>query len=197
MTASLLIAAIVLAAILLLTFLARRLSRRTKPSGLANATILLIRHSEKPASGRELNQAGRTRAQAYARYFTPFRFSGQSLNLDTLIAGADSERSMRPRLTLEPLSHTTGLPIDSSFPTTNSRALAKALRKIRYGSAILICWRHNQMASLLTALGADADQLLPSGKWPTEVYDWVILLRYNATGQLTTQQRIQQPNPIP
>ena len=99
MPASLPIAVLVLAAILLAAFLLRRASHQAKPSGLANTTILLIRHSEKPHSGRVLNQAGRTRAHAYARYFTPFQYRNQSLVIDTLIAGADSKRSIRPRLT--------------------------------------------------------------------------------------------------
>jgi hypothetical protein len=197
MLASLLIAALVLAALLLAALLLRRASRQSKTSGLANTTVLLIRHSEKPGTGRVLNQAGRTRAHAYARYFAPFQHSNQSLTIDTLIAGADSKRSIRPRLTLEPLSRATGIPIDATFTTNDTPALARALRKTSHGNTILICWRHNQISILLTALAADPNQLLPSGKWPTEVYDWVILLQYDASGRLTIQQRIQQPDPLP
>ena len=190
------IAALVLAAILIAAYLLRR-TRKHRPTRLANTTLLIIRHSEKPATGRLLNQAGRTRAHAYARYFLPFQPGDQSLTIDTLIAAADSKRSMRPRLTLEPLSRATGLPINASFSTQNSPALAKHLRKENRGNAVLICWRHNQIPILLTALGVDPIELLPSGKWPTETYDWVILLHYDARGKLAIHQRIDQPNPLP
>jgi hypothetical protein len=50
------------------------------------------------------------------------------------------------------------------------------------------------MADLLRALGADPSQVLPSGKWPPNVYDWVLMLQYDSKGKLTTQQQIQQPN---
>jgi hypothetical protein len=182
------------AAFLIVQYFRARFHQRRPDNQLANTTILIVRHSEKPASGRVLNQQGRTRAHAYAHYFAPFQHANQTLSIDTLIAGADSKRSIRPRLTLEPLSHATGLPIDATFSTNDTPALAKSLRKTSHGKAILICWRHNQIPILLDALGANTSQLLPNSKWPTEIYDWVILLRYNAQGELATQQRIQQPD---
>jgi hypothetical protein len=182
----------------ILAYLLRRVAKR-RASRLANTTILIIRHSEKPVSGRVLNREGRARAHAYAHYFAPFQHAGQSLELDILIAGADSKRSIRPRLTLEPLSRATGLPIDATHSTNDSPALAKFLRKTSHGKAILICWRHNQIPILLAALGADPSHLLPAAKWPTEVYDWVILLQYDAQGKPSLQQHIHQPDhsPIP
>ena len=39
-------------------------------------------------------------------------------------------------------------------------------------------------AALLRALGANPDSLLPHGKWPDSVYDWVILLSYDKNGSL-------------
>ena len=180
-------------AFLVIQYFRTRFRQRRPQNQLANTTILIIRHSEKPTSGRVLNQQGRTRAHAYAHYFAPFQHAAQSFTIDTLIAGADSKRSIRPHLTLEPLSRATGIPIDASHSTNDTPALAKFLRKSNRGKAILICWRHNQIPILLTALGADISQLLPESKWPAGTYDWVILLRYEARGELTLQQRIHQP----
>ena len=39
---------------------------------LKNATILIIRHAEKPATGPELTPTGNQRAAAYAQYFHEF-----------------------------------------------------------------------------------------------------------------------------
>jgi len=49
---------------------------------------------------------------------------------------------------------------------------------------ILICWRHGNIPALLRALGAKPGDLLPRGKWPNSVYDWVILLSYDHDGRL-------------
>src|SRR5437870_2950563 len=82
-----------------------------KTSGLCDATILIIRHAEKPDSGPGLTPAGHERAEAYVQYFKTFTLDSKPLKLDALFAAADSEKSHRPRLTLEPLSKALGLKI--------------------------------------------------------------------------------------
>ena len=42
------------------------------------------------------------------------------------------------------------------------------------------------------ALGAGSGQLFPKGKWPDEVYDWVIQLRYDSAGHLVEAKRIKE-----
>jgi broad specificity phosphatase PhoE len=78
---------------------------------LANNTVLIVRHAEKPESGTGLTPLGEARARLYAKYFEPFQEDGLSIPVDCLYAGADSKNSIRPRLTLEPLSKATGLPL--------------------------------------------------------------------------------------
>jgi hypothetical protein len=58
---------------------------------------------------------------------------------------------------------------------------------------ILIAWHHGMIPALLTALGADTNALVPGGKWPPDTYDWVIALRYDGGGKLTSSQRIVEP----
>src|SRR4051812_6839108 len=82
-------------------------SREDDP--LSNATILIIRHAEKPEHGTGLSPEGEARAQAYARYFQSFRVKAEPLRLDYLVAADDSEHSQRSRLTLEPLAGAIGL----------------------------------------------------------------------------------------
>jgi len=44
--------------------------KTNQPSAMpANATIYLIRHAEKPPSGKGLSPAGQARANAYVQYF--------------------------------------------------------------------------------------------------------------------------------
>jgi len=121
---------------------------------LANNVVLLIRHSEKPLSGNGLSPQGEVRASLYADYFRPFRDTVAPMHIDSLFAGADSKNSMRPRLTLEPLSKAANLPIDSSIGSNEPAALVAELRSHAHGLHPLIAWRHGELPALLEAFGA-------------------------------------------
>ncbi len=167
-------------------------------SYLANSTVLVIRHAEKaPDSGSSLTPLGFARAEKYARYFHPFEINGKAILIDALYAGSDSTESIRPRLTLEPLSRATGLPLNTQFSTNEPEQLARALSEKPHGEHVLIAWRHKKIPSLLKALGADTAALLPEGLWPDSVYNWVILLHFGATGHVDEQELIHEPDPLP
>lgn len=172
-------------------------SAQAQDAPLANATVLVVRHAEKPASGTGLTAEGSARANKYAQYFHPFHADGTTVAINALYAGADSADSVRPRLTLEPLSHATGIPLKLQFSTNEPEALAHALFTEPHGDHVLIAWRHKKIPALLKSLGADPAQLLPDGVWPDAVYDWVILLHYDAAGHLETQKLIHEPDPLP
>jgi hypothetical protein len=154
------------------------------PNALRNVVILIIRHAEKPETGMELTPAGAQRANAYTNYFRHFMVDSRPLNLDCLIATADSNNSHRPRLTLEPLSKSLGLPLDTRYKNKESTQLAAELQARPHGRQILICWHHEQIPVLIQALGADPAKLLPGGKWPDNVFSWVIQLHYDPDGRL-------------
>ncbi|SPE52286.1 conserved exported hypothetical protein [Verrucomicrobia bacterium] len=158
------------------------------PSALADAVVLIIRHAEKPAQGRDLSAAGRRRAEAYVSYFEHFTIDGLPLKLDYLVATADSAGSDRPRQTLEPLSRALGLKINAPFASKQCGKLAEDLQSNSHGKLILIAWHHGQIPALLTALGSDPRQLLPDGKWPEDEFSWVIQLRYDHQGRLIPTQ---------
>jgi hypothetical protein len=160
--------------------------------GLKNTMVLIIRHAEKPDSGNTLTPAGEERAKAYVNFFKNYTVDTRPVTLDYLFAAADSKGSIRPRLTLEPLSKATGMAIDQRFTSKQGEELAKALRAKPYGGHILICWHHGQIPELLQALGADPKKLLPGGKWPDNVFGWVMQLRYDDKGQLVEATRIKE-----
>src|ERR1700735_5673355 len=60
---------------------------------LANNTVLIVRHTEKPETGTGLTPQGEERARLYAKYFQPFQEDGLSIPVDSLYAGADSKSS--------------------------------------------------------------------------------------------------------
>jgi hypothetical protein len=117
------------------------------------------------------------RADAYTNYFRNLTVDAKPLKLDCLIATADSKNSHRPRLTLEPLGKTLGLPLDLRFKNKESEQLALELQTRPHGKQIIICWHHDQIPVLIRALGADPAKLLPDGKWPDDVFSWVMQLR--------------------
>jgi broad specificity phosphatase PhoE len=164
---------------------------------LADNTVLIVRHAEKPANGTGLTPTGEARARLYAKYFEPFQEDGLSISIDCLYAGADSKNSVRPRLTLEPLSKASGLPLHTAVGTKNPEALVLELRSEAHGRHPLIAWRHGEIPSLLTAFGADPATVLPGGKWPDDVFDWVIVLTTGPDGQPLSTTLIHEKLSLP
>jgi hypothetical protein len=164
---------------------------------LANNTVLIVRHAEKPASGTGLTPSGEARAQLYAKYFKPFQEEGLSISVDCLYAGADSQKSVRPRLTLEPLSKATGLPLHLNVGTKDPEALVLELKTEAHSQHPLIAWRHSEIPALLTAFGISPEKLLPNGKWPDDVFDWVIVLASGPDGQIVSARLIHEHLTLP
>jgi hypothetical protein len=153
-------------------------------SGLADATVVIIRHAEKPDSGTDLSPEGQAHAQAYVGYFQHLVLDGVPFRPDVLVASADSKNSARERLTLAPLAQALGLPIDQRFADKDVKALFQALASESHGKSILIAWHHGELAKLIHAFGTDPDALLPKGKWPDSVFNWTVVLRYDHAGKL-------------
>jgi broad specificity phosphatase PhoE len=156
----------------------------TKPRGPRDSVVLIIRHAEKPASGRGLSPLGERRAREYVRFFREFTVDSKPLHLSAIYAAADSEESERSRLTVAPLSRALNLPVNARFKNKQHDKLASELRARQQGKTVLVCWHRGEMANFLGELGADADSLLPGGDWPDDAFDWVIQLTYDGEGRI-------------
>ena len=152
--------------------------------GPKNALVLIIRHAENPANGHGLSPRGEERAKAYKDYFLNFTVDSKRLEPGVILVADDSKHSHRPRLTVEPFAKAAKLPIDSRFSNNQPTDLAAELRANHQGKVILVCWHHGQIPALLRALGATPETLLPDGKWPKTVYDWVIMASFDGNGRL-------------
>jgi hypothetical protein len=176
---------VLLAASVLLAFGSPGLATSAKPTaGLADATLLIVRHAEKPAVGDGLTPKGEARARAYADYFQSLTVDGTPVRIDLLVATADSVRSRRPRLTLEPLSHALNLPIEQQFEDHEVKGLVDWLEQGAPNRTILIAWHHHEIPDLMSALGLDPTKILPGGQWPDSTYDWVIVVKYDHSGKI-------------
>jgi broad specificity phosphatase PhoE len=161
-------------------------------TALKNAVILVIRHAEQSDDGDGLSSAGEARAKAYVNYFKNFTIDGQPLKLDYLFAAADSRSSRRPRLTIEPTAKELGLTIDTRFKNQQFLELVDEIQSLPHSTNVLICWHHGKIPQLLRALGADPKRLLPDGRWPGDVFDSLIELRYDRNGNLFESRRIDE-----
>jgi hypothetical protein len=155
--------------------------------GPKNSVVLIIRHAEDPANGHGLAPRGEERAKAYINYFQNFTIDGKRREPEAVLVAADSKQSHRPRLTVEPFAKAANLPIDNRFANKQPTDLAAELRANYHGKVILICWHHGQIPTLLRALGADPETLLPNGKWPRDVFDWVIMVSFDENGRVIAE----------
>jgi len=185
---------LLVAVALTVSVLALSFAQDSAAPGLRNVTVLIVRHAEKPEVGRELNARGEQRAAAYADYFTPLKLDGQTLTPERLIATADSAQSIRPRQTLIPLSQRLQLPIEQPFANNDVDNLVSSLRKNNQAKTVLIAWHHGHINKLIAAFGGDGPTLFGQPKWPVDVYDWLIVLRFDDKGQLiqSHSQKIQE-----
>lgn len=161
---------------------------RSQAPVLAGTTILLIRHAEKPDDGDGLTPAGELRAQEYVRYFQRYAIDGRRVRIDAIYAARDTPSSMRPRLTVTPLSKALGLPIDTTYKDKDYQDFARMLQSATSGKTVVVCWHHREIPDLLAALGADPGAFLPGGRWPSDQYGWVIQLCYDRSGHLDPQR---------
>ena len=163
-----------------------------------HATVLMVRHAEKPTAGDDPTLAvpGQERAQAYSIYFQHCSLDGSDpLKLSHLFAAADSQESQRPRLTIEPLAQALGLDIDDKHKDKEyQQVVDDLLTNPKYDDAgILVCWHHEHLLPFAQALGVDPAKLpaqahWPTQGWPDDVYGWVLQLCYDAQGQLIPAQ---------
>lgn len=155
---------------------------------MAPATLLLMRHAEKPDKPDDpnLSPAGRERAKRLAVYI-PEEFGAP----DYLFAAADSEESHRPKETLEPLAAATGLKIHAEVADKHYAKLApRLLLDERYEDCLLVvCWHHGRIPAFAEALGALADSY--PDPWPPDVFNLILKFRYK--GSLPKVKQVTEP----
>jgi hypothetical protein len=157
------------------------------PSGTGPARLLIMRHGEKTGdkSDPHLSPEGQMRAQKLATYI-PQQFGKP----DFLIAAANSNRSLRPFETIEPLAKALALEIKDKFDDNEIDALIGHLCKPKYaGLTGVISWRHGNIPSLLEALGA-AEGSYPQA-WDDTVFNLIIEMTFGKDGAPRTRQIVE------
>ena len=144
------------------------------------ARIVLLRHAEKPPdeSAVYLSERGKARAGALAVFLTAepvLAMNGQPV---ALFAPKVTKRghTFRPYQTLQPLADRLKLSVQTPYGPSNYAALAKHLLSDPdlNGKTVVVCWIHDYLPALATALGVK-----PKPKpWKGSVYDRVWIVTY-------------------
>jgi hypothetical protein len=161
---------------------------------MAEQTIMLIRHAEKP--GQEWPGPGLTEDGAEDAAGLVIRGWQRAGAIAALLAAParplrrpqrilashpdkpDGRRSLRPLQTVQPLAARLGLAPDTRFTRGDEAAVAAAA--VAAGGAVLVSWQHEGLPALGAAI-AGADAALPDD-WPARCYDRIWLLRRAGTG---------------
>lgn len=163
---------------------------------LRNATVLLVRHAEKPKEGEHLSSQGQRRAEAYVDYFKSLSIDGRRVKIDYLFAAGESAHSNRSVETLTPLSQALGLKIHDQYENERYGKLADRLENEAYdGKTVLICWHHGKTDEFLDELGVKTHALFPGGEWPEEVFNWLVVLQFDSKGKVLA--RVLNENLLP
>jgi hypothetical protein len=145
--------------------------------GQPPATIMLIRHAEKPAEGIDLAPAGFARAKALPQLIGGAGAAAPH-NLprpDFLFATHLSKNSNRPVETITPLSEALKLPISHDVADKDYATLAAELLSGKYaGKVVLVAWHHGSLPGFAKALGATP----PYDPWPDTQFDRVWRIDY-------------------
>jgi hypothetical protein len=148
------------------------------------ATILIIRHAEKPPAGDPtLSAEGYARAQLLLKAFIPLGVRPDLPTPQFIFAAAPSNHSNRSALTVIPLAAALHLGIDQDFDDHNYADLAAELLNGKYAAkVVLVSWHHGKIPQLATALGATP----PYNPWPEPQFDRIWRIDYN-NGKATLQ----------
>lgn len=147
-----------------------------------------MRHGEKPEIAGDINlaPAGVARANRLVDYI-PATFGRPQF----LFATEQSDDSNRPVETIEPLSLSIKVDIDSSFADRQYQDLAsELLNNPTYdGTLVLICWHHEKIPKLAYALGAPHGSV--RDPWDDNVYNLILVLDFSVAGGPSVNQVVE------
>ncbi|KAJ5223952.1 phosphoglycerate mutase family protein [Penicillium chermesinum] len=120
---------------------------------IADPTVYLIRHGEKPDDGNGLSAQGEQRAQCLSNVF------GSSSGYDIGHIMAQTPQSdgsrQRPLDTVQPLAESLGLTVDTSCDRDDPGCVKDVVTGYTGSGNILICWEHDALHDIAKKLGDD------------------------------------------
>ncbi|KAJ5691886.1 hypothetical protein N7462_001309 [Penicillium macrosclerotiorum] len=131
---------------------------------VADPTVYLIRHGEKPDDGDGLSTQGEERAQCLRGVFG----ASSSYDIGYIMAmtpKSDGSRQ-RPYDTVKPLADDLGLTVDTSCDRDDPGCVKDVVDDYSGSGNILICWEHDALHDIVKKLGDD-----DAPDYPDDRYD--------------------------
>jgi hypothetical protein len=167
----------------------------------AAATIVFVRHGEKPEGGLgQLNCQGLNRALALApiiatSFGRPDAIFAPNPSHPKEDAGTLYDY-IRPLATIEPTAIWFGLPVDVSLDFQDIEGLQAELenrRTLDHNVFVLVAWEHRQIApivrALLTGHGADAEMVRKVKDWDRKDFDSMYVVTISETNATFDQKQ--------
>lgn len=169
--------------------------------------IMIIRHAEKPddttkgvdptgdRDKRSLTATGWQRAKALIDLFDPAAPNpvrpGLARPTTVYAARPDGADSQRPSQTAQPLADHLGVHLNTDYANGDEAGLAATLA--RSTGAVLVCWQHGEIPTIIKKLGKQgiAATPPPPGTWPEDRFDLIWILTRTGTTWKFSQQAQQ------
>jgi hypothetical protein len=153
------------------------------------AQVLLIRHGEKPDSGKDLSVMGEERARALVDFFQEepeVTDYGPPVAIFAMAGSGDQTR--RPVETVEPLAKALGLELREVAENQAQSMVHSILTNPAYdGKMVLICWVHEEIPAIAHLLGATQ----APNQWDEKAFDRVWEINYS-DGQVSSFKDLPQ-----
>jgi len=168
----------------------------SQPNGLQGSAanqsriLYLIRHGEKPPKlpdGKDadgLSPQGVQRSQALVQVFGP----SSPYNIGHIIAQhpKDDGAEDRPYLTVKPLAESLQPEVgfDHKTDRDDAQGVANAVQQYQGDGNILICWEHDRLQAIATAIGVQ-----DAPEYPGDRFDliWTIEAPYDQIASMTSE----------
>jgi hypothetical protein len=159
------------------------------PVGPAN--IIVIRHGEEPndAQNPHLSPDGAARAQRFVEFMTHdpamIRLGAPAAIFAT--ETTNDGNGQRTQETVAPLAKVLHMSVQTPYHAKDYDKLARRVLSdpALAGKTVVICWNHEWLPQLATALGVSPEP----PKWKSRVYDQVYLITYRDRHALLTTTR--------
>ncbi|CAK7269596.1 hypothetical protein SEPCBS119000_003651 [Sporothrix epigloea] len=146
-------------------------------------TVYMIRHGEKPDEGNGLDTEGLKRAKCLR---TLFGASGK-YNIGYVMAQQPKSngKRRRPLDTVKPLARDLGLKVDTSCDRDDMDCVVKIITGYKGPGNILLCWEHERLTDIATALGVKNPPTYP---WDSFDLIWTLPYRYKAVTRIKSEK---------
>ena len=164
----------------------------TQSAAQKPAQIILIRHAEKPNNPKDphLSKAGLERAERLVGFMTTNPVMIKFGSPVAIFATQTTKRGngQRTQETVAPLAKALKVPVQTPFLGKDYAELAKLIlaTPAYAGKTVLVCWNHEELPQLASALGVVPEP----PKWKGGTFDLVYVISYHA-GKAELEQLTQ------